>query len=121
MACQEQTVFRHDKRMNDGNEFKRHTGSAFHGIFVATGRAETAVAAERDKFKISTVSAGIHGTAERRVATVNHLIYVFYLRTSGMKRVFDFLIIVGKDSLQDIHKSIIQEKRRKRNTTPQDS
>ena len=85
--------------MSDGDEFKRHTGSAFHGVFIATGRTETAVAAERDKFKISTVSAGVHGTAERRVATVNHFIYVFYLRTSGMKSIFDFLIIIGKDSL----------------------
>ena len=85
--------------MFDGDEFKRHTGSAFHGVFIATGRTETAVAAERDKFKISTVSAGVHGTAKGRVATVNHFIYVFYLGPSGMKSIFDFLIIIGKNSL----------------------
>lgn len=63
--------------MSDSNKLKRHTGSARHGVFIATGRTETAVAAKRDKFKVSTVCAGIHCTAERRVATVNHLIYVF--------------------------------------------
>ena len=85
--------------MSDVDEFKRHTGSAFHGVFIAAGRAETAVAAKRDKFKVTAVCAGIHGTAERRVATVDHLIDVFHLRTSGMKSIFNFLIIVRKDSL----------------------
>ena len=36
-------------------QFKGHTGSAFHGIFVAAGGAETAFAAERDKLKLSAV------------------------------------------------------------------
>lgn len=30
-------------------QLKGHAGSAFHGIFIAAGRAETAMAAERDK------------------------------------------------------------------------
>lgn len=32
------------------NEFKGHIGSALHGIFIAAGRAETTVTAERNKF-----------------------------------------------------------------------
>ena len=35
--------------MLDINEFKRHTGSALHGILVATGRTKTTVTAEREQ------------------------------------------------------------------------
>lgn len=85
--------------MSDMNQFEGHTGSAFHGIFVATGRAKTAVAAKGDEFKLTAMGAGIHGTAEGRVTTVDHLINIFHLRISGMKSIFNFLIIISKDSL----------------------
>lgn len=32
------------------DKFERHTGSTFHGILIAAGRAKAAVAAKRDKF-----------------------------------------------------------------------
>ena len=32
------------------DELKGHTGSAFHGILVSTGRIKTTVTAERNKF-----------------------------------------------------------------------
>ena len=56
--------------VTDINEFKRHTGSAFHGILVATGRAKAAVTAERNKFKLAATGTAVHGTAERRIAAV---------------------------------------------------
>lgn len=34
----------------DIDELKGHTGSAFHGILVSTGRTKTTVTAERNKF-----------------------------------------------------------------------
>lgn len=37
------------------NQFEGHTGSAFHGILVTAGGAETTVTTERDKFKLSAV------------------------------------------------------------------
>lgn len=55
--------------MSNIDQLKGHTGSAFHGIFVATSRTKTAVATKGNKFKITTVGADIHGTAEGRVAT----------------------------------------------------
>ena len=55
--------------MMDINQFKGHTGSAFHGIFVTTRRAKTAVAAKRNEFEFSAMSAGVHGTAKRRITT----------------------------------------------------
>ena len=49
----------------DIDELKRHGGSAFHGIFIAAGGAETAVATERNKPKLSTVRTAIHGTPKK--------------------------------------------------------
>lgn len=57
------------------DKFKSHGGSAFHGVFIAAGRVEAAVTAERDKFEFSTVRA-----AERGLTTVNHFIHIFYDR-----------------------------------------
>lgn len=60
-AVQERTVMQEEipeifvngkNAMPVGNvdKFKGHGGSAFHGMFIAAGEAETAVATERDKF-----------------------------------------------------------------------
>ena len=80
-------------------QFKGHVGSAFHGIFITAGGVETAVAAERDKFELTTVGAAKHGTAKGRIAAVYHLIDIFHLSLSGMKGIFNFLIMVNKDIL----------------------
>ncbi len=52
--------------------------------------------------------------AESGIATVNHLIDIFHLRISGMKSIFNFFIIVGKNLLKYIHKTIMKENGRKR-------
>ncbi|EEA80694.1 hypothetical protein CLONEX_03448, partial [[Clostridium] nexile DSM 1787] len=54
---------------------------------------------QRDKFKIATMGADIHSSAKGRIATAQHLIDIFHLSLSGMKGIFYFFIIVGKDSL----------------------
>ena len=46
------------------NEFKRHRGSTFQGIFIAARGTEAAMAAEGDKFKLTAMGAGIHGAAK---------------------------------------------------------
>lgn len=53
----------------DMNQFKGHTGGAFHGIFVSTSRAKTAVTAEGNKLKFPTVGTSVHGSAKRRITT----------------------------------------------------
>ena len=83
----------------DINKFKRHGSSAIHGIFITAGRAETAVASERDKFKLAAMGTTVHGTAKRWITTVDHLIDIFHLSRSGMKCIFNFFIVVSKDSL----------------------
>jgi hypothetical protein len=81
------------------DQFEGHTGSAVHGIFISTRGAKTAVTAERDEFKFSTVRTAIHGTTERRITTVDHFFNIFHLSFSGMKSIFNFFIIVGKNFL----------------------
>lgn len=58
------------------DEFKSHRSSAVNGVHVATGRTKAAVTAECDKFEIATLGACVHGTAKRRITTVDHLVYV---------------------------------------------
>ena len=62
------------------DQFKGHRDSALHGIKVAAGRTEAAVAAERNEFHFSAVRTAIHGPAKRRVTTVDHFIHVLYHR-----------------------------------------
>ena len=81
------------------NQFKRHRCSTFHRILVTARGTETAVVAKRNGLKISTVWVAVHSTTQRRITTVYHLFDIFYLRSSGMKSIFNFFIIVGKDSL----------------------
>ena len=83
----------------DIDELKRHTGSALHGIFIATGGTKAAVTAKRDKFEVPAMSAGVHGTAKRSIAAVNHLIDIFHLIFSGMESIYNFFIMVSKDFL----------------------
>ena len=85
--------------VSDINKFEGHRGSAFHGIFITTGRAETAVTAKREKLEITTVSTAIHGTTKRRITTVDHLIDIIHLRRSGMDNIFNFFIMISKDLL----------------------
>ena len=81
------------------NQLEGHTGRAFHGIFVSASGAKTTVTAERDKFKIPARRATVHGATKRRITTVDHFIDIFHLRFSGMKSIFNFFIIVGKNFL----------------------
>ena len=76
------------------------------------------MAAERNKFKFAAMRAGIHGTAKRRIAAVDHLIDIFHLSISGMKSIFNFFIIVRKDFLQYIHMTIMKQKGEKENPYP---
>ena len=100
------------------NKLKGHTGRAFLGILHTASRAEAAFAVEGNKFHVVASGADIHGTAKRRIATIQHFIDIFHLRISGMKSVFDYFIIVIKDFLQDIHNVIMREREEKRKPHP---
>ena len=50
--------------VRDIDEFKSHTGGAFHGIFVAAGWTKAAVTAKRDKLEVAAMRASIHGATK---------------------------------------------------------
>ena len=90
---------KHTMTVRGIDEFKRHRGRAFHGVFIAAGRAEAAVTAEGDEFQFSTVRAAVHSTTKGRIAAVDHLIDIFHLSFSGMESIYNFFIMVCKDFL----------------------
>ena len=81
------------------DELESHVGGTFHGILIAAGRAETAVAAERDELKVAAFWTAVHSAAKRRVTTVNHLLDIIYHSVARMKSIYHFFIMIGKDSL----------------------
>lgn len=81
------------------DQFKRHVGGAFHGIFISASGTKTAMAAERHKLKLAAFRAAVHGATVRRVATVDHLLDIFNDSVAGMKGIYHFLIMVSKNFL----------------------
>lgn len=51
------------------------------------------------ELKFFTVWADVLSTTKRRITTVNRFFDIFHFRRYGMKSIFDFFIIVCKDSL----------------------
>ena len=80
--------------VSDVDELEGHGGSAIHGIFVATGGAETAMASKRNKFEIATFFASPHYASVTGIATMEHFINVFNNRRTRMKRIKDFFVMV---------------------------
>ena len=85
--------------VDTGNQLAGHGERAELIVFIATGRAETTLASESNKFHFATVGTGIHGTTMGRVTTMNHLVDIFDDGRTRMKFVNDMLIIVGKNGL----------------------
>ena len=100
------------------NEFKSHGSSTFHRVLITTGRAKAAVTAERDKLEIAAMLTAIHGTAEGGVATMDHFVHIFNNGITWMQCIKHFFIMVCKNFLKDVHKTIMQEKAKKRNPHP---
>lgn len=104
--------------VRDIDKFKGHIGCAFHGILIAAGRTETAVASERNKFEVAAFGTAIHGTAKRGVATMDHLLDVLNNRGARMKGIDYFFIVIREDSLKDIHMTSMKEAKEKENPYP---
>ena len=104
--------------VRDIDEFKGHIGCAFHGILIAAGRTETAVASERNKFEVAAFGTAIHGTAKRGVATMDHLLDVLDNSVTRMKGIYHFFIMISKDFLKDIHEIRMKEMMGKENPKP---
>ena len=70
--------------VGDIDQLKSHGCGALHGVEIPTGRAEAAVAAERNKFELSAMGTAIHGSAKGGVAAVNHFFNIFDDRVTRM-------------------------------------
>ena len=101
-------------------DFKGHGGGTVNGVFRTTGGTETAMTAERNKFKFPAFITAIHGSAERRVTTVKHPVNIPDDRLSGMENIKHFFVMVIKDILKDVHKTIMRDLATENNPTPQD-
>ena len=100
------------------DELESHVGGTFHGILIAAGRAETAVAAERDELEVAAFWTAVHSAAKRRVTTVNHLLDIIDHSVARMKSIYHFFIMISKDSLKDIHEISMKEMMGKENPKP---
>ena len=81
------------------DKLKGHRGSALHGIEITAGRTKTATASKGHKLRLSTLWAAVKGSAEGRIAAVNHLLDVFHLNIARMASVFNFFEMIAKDLL----------------------
>lgn len=70
--------------MNSANKLEGHRGSTLHGIEITAGGTETAMAAERDKFQLTTVRTAIHGATKGRITAVDHFIHILNDRVTWM-------------------------------------
>jgi hypothetical protein len=59
-------------------------------------------------FKFTAFRATVHGTAIRRVTTMNHLLDVFDYSVARMKSIYHFFIMISKDFLENIHMTIMK-------------
>lgn len=80
-------------------ELEGHGGGAFLTVFNAAGRAEAALAAERDELHLTALGAGVHGASKGRVAAVNHLFDVLHFDGPGMEGILNYFIVVFKNLL----------------------
>ncbi len=100
------------------NEFEGHFRRAVNAVFIAAGRAKFRVTAERNEFQFAAVGAAIHGAAVRRVSTVDHFLNIFHNNGTGMEDIFNFFVVLFKNLLKDVHKSIMREFRAESNPNP---
>ena len=69
------------------DQLKSHGIGSVLTVFDATGRTESAFAAERNEFKIAAFGAGIHCAAKRGIPTLYHLVNVINDSLPGMQTI----------------------------------
>ena len=99
------------------DDFKRHGGDTILCIFDTAGGAESGVAAERDTLDGAALFTAKDSEAFFRVTARKHSVDIFDDRSTGMKGIDHFFIMIQKDLLQNIsaHGSIMRKRRQKNN------
>ncbi len=91
-----------------GYELAGHMKRTNVVVFVTAGRTKTAMATERNKLERATMRTAIHGSAVRRVTTMNHPGDIIHDSRTRVEFILNMFKIISKNSLQDIHKNILQ-------------
>ena len=68
-------------------------------VFVAAGRAETALASERNKVKMATRRTSKQSSAIGRISAGNHAINIFNDSFSRTEKIKDMFVIISKNRL----------------------
>ena len=79
-------------------------------IEIAAGRTETAFAVKGNKLERTAGGTAVHSTAKGRIAAVNHAVDVLHNDRASLQGILDFLIMVRKNLLQNVHNNILQQK-----------
>jgi len=90
---------KHEVPVGAADQLEGHFCGAVDGILVAAGGAELGMAAERDRFKRTTMWAAIQGGAIGWVPAVDYFRDVFHNNVPGMKGILNDLIIVFENLL----------------------
>lgn len=67
------------------------------------------MAAKGDKFKRTTGRTSVQSAAKGRVSTVDHFFNIFDNGLSWMKEIDHFFVMVSKNVLKYVHKTIMKE------------
>ncbi|GFI58731.1 hypothetical protein IMSAG025_02195 [Muribaculaceae bacterium] len=72
--------------VGDIEQLKGHGSSTLHCVGISAGRAEAAMAAERNKFELSTEGTAIHSPTKGRVTLEFPLIRIFIISGTNTAR-----------------------------------
>ncbi len=79
-------------------------------IEITAGRAKTAFAVERDKLERTARRAAVHSATIGRIAAMIHAVDILHNDRASLQGILDFLIMVRKNLLQNVHRNILQQK-----------
>ena len=92
------------------DHLERHGDRALKRIEIAAGRAKTAFAVKGNEFECTAGRTAVHSTAKGRIAAVNHAVDILHNDRASLQGILDFLIMVRKNLLQNVHRNILQQK-----------
>ena len=89
---------------------ERHGNRALKRIEIATGRTKTTFTVKGNKLVRTAGRTAVHSTAKGRIAAVNHAVDILHNDRARLQGILDFLIVVRKNLLQNVHRYILQQK-----------
>lgn len=85
--------------MGTADELKRNLRCAFNRVFIPAGGTKLGMAAERNKFKFTTMRAFVHGTSIGRIPTIDHFFNSLHNDWTWIENIINFFKMLFKNSL----------------------